>query len=1629
MNKRQIISFLVLSGLLIISLLIVPMGLAKSLSEPTVDTTSLNSNSTISPKSSSPHLLSRSPAPATLMSGVFSDVLTVTKQISGSLIVGLPLTYNLTISHSGLLTDANNVIVTDTLPAGATYLSSTAGGQLIGGNTVSWTIPSLLTGTKTTVSFVVTTCSASLTNSHYRAVSSDEGLFSHPGLPLASSLTDPTLVAGFDTDPTIVTVGANAFFTDTSTTDGSVLVGWQWDFGDGGTGSGQTTSHSYATLGDYSARLTITDTCGYTGTVTAPVSVRAPDLAISKRASPEPVDAGQTLTYTIVLTNNGQGYASGGIVSDTVPPDTAYVSNSVDITPAGAGTEGSPPALITGLNVDPGQVVTITYQVTVNTPLTDGLRITNTASASSTQVPSANLAEVVSEVSTTPQVTVTKIGPALSLVGQTTVFTFSVSNSGNTRLQVNAVHDSIAGDASYDSGNTNGDNWLDLTETWLYTATYVIPPDTPDPLNNTVTVTATDPLAMQVTASNDHVTAIDFQPALSIDKTGPTTAAVGDVVTYTITVQHGGGSDQSDINTVVVSDTRATIINPNAPGGDTGGDDILSQGETWIYTATYQIQPTDTEPLDNIASVSGKDRDTESVSEVSNGHSLTNILYAPAFTVTKTGPSVAILGQTIYYTITLRHNTVDGDSSPIQNVQVNDSLLGSLTGSETGDDGDGRLEGGETWTYTVSYPVPSNAPDPLTNTVTVTGQDLDSEPVSPVAAVHSVDIDYRPTLAISKTGPATALVGQMVNYVITVQHAGTVDTSDINTVVVSDTRGTIINPNSPSGDVGDDDILSQGETWTYTATYQVQSADPDPLPNTASVSGRDLDDDPVPEVSDGHQVNIDFQPNLSINKTGPSVALVSEVISYTITVEHAPGVDQSDINTVVVSDTRATVVNPNSPSGDVGDDNILSQGETWIYTATYQVLVTDPDPLPNTASVSGRARDNQPVAEVSDGHSLDIDFRPALTITKIGQPSGEVNNPVNYHFNVRHDLINGDGSPIQNVSLNDDVLGTPILILGDIDFDQILDAGENWLYNSLYVIPPDSPSPLVNIATVSGQDIDLDPVPPMSDTHSMPINFNPALKLTKFGPTAANVGDTIAYTFTIETAGAGASIHSLLLTDTLVGLPTYISGDTDDNDILDMGETWLYSTTYTIPVTAPNLLINYARASGEDASAVPVSANSSHALVIHFNPLLTITKSGPALVQVGETAIYTFTVMHAPASDDTSVNTVTVTDTIAGVADYAGGDANLNDSLDMGETWTFTAAYTVQADDLEPLLNQGSVSGLDREGEPIPIASDSHSMNIEYNPTLAITILAQNTAYVGQTVSFTYTVSPGSDGSSVQAVEVYDDLAQAATFISGDTNGNNWLDNGETWLFGASYTVLLTDPANLSHTATVTASDRDGDTVVATSPIHPLTKSGQPDLSIAKSGPATAISGELITYTLTVTNSGPVPAHNLVITDVVPAGTVYKSSGGGSESNGIVSWNISRLDPSQSLSFDLSVNIQDNALNEDYGVRADGGLESMGLNVVTTSVTYQTFLPVVLKPSAVLYVFNNNTGGPVTVRVLELGTNAVVASCTVPNNLTQLCGEFPPGTYNVEVSSVCGSGTFARTYDPGMNTSTASCAR
>src|SRR4029077_718288 len=125
-------------------------------------------------------------------------------------------------------------------------------------------------------------------------------------------------------------------------------------------------------------------------------------------------------------------------------------------------------------------------------------------------------------------------------------------------------------------------------------------------------------------------------------------------------------------------------------------------------------------------------------------------------------------------------------------------------------------------------------------------------------------------------------------------------------------------------------------------------------------------------------------------------------------------------------------------------------------------------------------------------------------------------------------------------------------------------------------------------------------------------------------------------------------------------------------------------------------------------------------------------------------------------------------------------------------------------------------------------------------------------------------------GSSCAAASGTGNLATTVTLEAGDRATFT-----VTSLIAASATGLLVNTA----TVTAPAGAVDGDTTnnTATSSVT-LTPSA--DVQVAKSGPATAVAGTNVIYTITVANEGPSDATAVTVTDLLPTGLTFVSNTG-----------------------------------------------------------------------------------------------------------------------------------------------------
>jgi uncharacterized repeat protein (TIGR01451 family) len=135
---------------------------------------------------------------------------------------------------------------------------------------------------------------------------------------------------------------------------------------------------------------------------------------------------------------------------------------------------------------------------------------------------------------------------------------------------------------------------------------------------------------------------------------------------------------------------------------------------------------------------------------------------------------------------------------------------------------------------------------------------------------------------------------------------------------------------------------------------------------------------------------------------------------------------------------------------------------------------------------------------------------------------------------------------------------------------------------------------------------------------------------------------------------------------------------------------------------------------------------------------------------------------------------------------------------------------------------------------------------------------------------------------------------------------------------------------NMGYLTTTQPGDYDPDNPPGTPSneiVHPpIDPPDGPSLSSVKtSSPASGSfvqAGSVITYTVTVSNSGDIAAMNVRVRDPIPAGTeLVSAANGGTVSGGAVSWTIPRIDPGMSFSVSFTVRVSENITQANGNIR------------------------------------------------------------------------------------------------------------
>ena len=337
--------------------------------------------------------------------------LAITKTASNATpAIGQNVTFTITITNAGP-GDANNVAVTDQLPAGLTFVSATPSQGTYVSGTGLWTIGTIAVGTSKTLSIVATVANAGA-KINAATISATDNFDSNPANNSSNVTVTPPQIDLSVTkiaSNTTPNVGQNVTFTVTVanaagrdnatgvTVTDALPAGLTFV---SATPSGTTTFNSGTglwTVGNLnsgaSATLAIVATVATSGAKinTAQVTAANPtdvdstpnnslaaeddqasvtitppviDLSITKTASSATPNVGQNVTFTVTVTNAaGLDNATGVQVTDVLPAGLTFVS----ATPSVPTTFNSGTGVWTVGNLNAGASATLTLVATVTT--------------------------------------------------------------------------------------------------------------------------------------------------------------------------------------------------------------------------------------------------------------------------------------------------------------------------------------------------------------------------------------------------------------------------------------------------------------------------------------------------------------------------------------------------------------------------------------------------------------------------------------------------------------------------------------------------------------------------------------------------------------------------------------------------------------------------------------------------------------------------------------------------------------------------------------------------------------------------------------------------------------------------------------------------------------------------------------------------------------------------------------------------------------------------------------------------------------------------------------------------------------------------------------------------------------
>lgn len=219
----------------------------------------------------------------------------------------------------------------------------------------------------------------------------------------------------------------------------------------------------------------------------------APLINIVKVPSPLSLPGGPgSVTYNYTVTNPGVVAMSNITVTDNTCSTVNYISGDTDADNRLDTTE------------------TWTYDCTIVLSTTTTNTVTATGLANGfTATDTANATVIVGAVTVPPLINIIKTPNSLIVSsGGTVIYTYAVTNPGTVALSSVSVADNKCSPLSSPSGDSNSNNLLDVSETWVYTCQTTLTATT----TNTATATGS---ANSLTATDTSTATVVVSPILA----------------------------------------------------------------------------------------------------------------------------------------------------------------------------------------------------------------------------------------------------------------------------------------------------------------------------------------------------------------------------------------------------------------------------------------------------------------------------------------------------------------------------------------------------------------------------------------------------------------------------------------------------------------------------------------------------------------------------------------------------------------------------------------------------------------------------------------------------------------------------------------------------------------------------------------------------------------------------------------------------------------------------------------------------------------------------------------------------------------------------------------------------------